>query len=323
MTPDAAAEGPARAWRPRVGFVGLGRMGCPMAGRLVRAGFAVRGFDVDGAAAERFRSESSAGTVASLARLGEESDVVITMLANGEVVREVLLAAPPGEGATAPPLLDALRPGAIVIDMSSSAPTGTRRLGEILAARSVAMLDAPVSGGVVRAAAGTLAIMVGGDPHPIARCRPLLDAMGERVFATGALGSGHALKALNNLVSAAGLLAAAEALLVGRRFGLDPNVMIDVFNASSACNNSTENKFKQFVFSRRFTSGFSLALMVKDLATAVDLAAATATPAPFGVRCSELWTAAASELEEGADHTAVVQWLERLAGTTLESDGRP
>ena len=97
--------------------------------------------------------------------------------------------------------------------------------------------------------------------------------------------------------------------------------MVDVFNASSARNNSTENKFKQFVFSRRFASGFSLALMVKDLATALDLADATATPAPFGARCRELWSAAAAELEGGADHTAVVQWLERLAGTTLESEG--
>ena len=296
MTPGTAAEAPAGVWRPRVGFVGLGRMGRPMAGQLVRAGFAVTGFDVDRSAAERFCSETSAATATSLARLGEASDVVITMVANGEVVREVILGASVAEGdMAAPRLIDSLRPGSIVIDMSSSAPTGTRRLGDILAARSVALLDAPVSGGVVRAAAGTLAIMAGGDPPTIARCRPLLDAMGERVFATGPLGSGHALKALNNLVSAAGLLAAAEALLVGRRFGLDPSVMIDVFNASTARNNSTENKFKQFVFSRRFSSGFSLALMVKDLATALDLAEATGTPALFGARCRELWSAAAAE----------------------------
>jgi 3-hydroxyisobutyrate dehydrogenase len=204
--------------------------------------------------------------------------------------------------------------------MSSSAPTDTRRLGEDLAARSIALLDAPVSGGVVRAEAGTLSIMAGGAAPVIARCRPLLDAMGERVFATGPLGSGHAMKALNNLVSAAGLLAAAEALLVGRRFGLDPTVMLDVFNASTARNNSTENKFEQFVFSRRFSSGFSLALMVKDLTTALDLADATATPAPFAARCRALWSTAAAELEDDADHTAVVQWLERLAGTRLELD---
>jgi len=180
-------------------------------------------------------------------------------------------------------------------------------------------VDAPVSGGVPRAEAGTLAIMAGGERHTIERCRPLLGTMGEHIFATGPLGSGHALKALNNLVSAAGLLASAEALLIGRRFGLEPDVMVDVFNASTARNNSTENKFKQFVFSRRFSSGFALDLMVKDLTTALDLAEATETPASFSALCRELWSKAQAELEAGADHTAVVQWLEKIAATTLET----
>jgi 3-hydroxyisobutyrate dehydrogenase len=295
-------------------------MGRPMASRLVRAGFAVTGFDIDRCAAQGFASDNATAIATSAAQLGAASDVVITMVANGEVVREVILGLSGAVGHETGALIDWLRPGSIVIDMSSSAPTGTRRLGEELAARSVTLLDAPVSGGVVRAAAGTLSIMAGGDAATIARCRPLLETMGEHVFATGPLGSGHAMKALNNLVSAAGLLAAAEALLVGRRFGLDPQVMIDVFNASTARNNSTEHKFMQFVFSRRFASGFSLALMVKDLATALDLAEATATPAPFAARCRELWSTAAAELDGGADHTAVVQWLERLAGTRLETD---
>lgn len=319
MMPGTVADAPVVGWRPRIGFVGLGRMGRPMAGRLVRAGFGLTGYDVDPSAAQRFRSETSAETAASPAELAA-SDVVITMLADGDVVRDVLLGATGDTAPAAPALIDVLRPGSIVIDMSSSAPIGTRQLGAQLAARSVALLDAPVSGGVARAEAGTLSIMAGGEASTIARCRPLLDAIGDRVFATGPLGSGHAMKALNNLVSAAGLLAAAEALLVGRRFGLDQSVMIDVFNASTARNNSTENKFEQFVFSRRFSSGFALALMVKDLTTALDLADATATPAPFAARCRALWSAAAADLEDGADHTAVVQWLERLSGTRLETD---
>ena len=128
------------------------------------------------------------------------------------------------------------------------------------------------------------------------------------------------MKALNNLVSAAGLIAAAEALLVGRRFGLDPDLMIDILNASTGRNNSTENKFKQFVLPRRFASGFSLDLMLKDLTTALDLAHATDTPVPFSAACRELWAAAQSHLERGVDHTAVVRWFEALARTTL--DGR-
>jgi 3-hydroxyisobutyrate dehydrogenase len=201
--------------------------------------------------------------------------------------------------------------------MGSSSPTGTQALGRELGGRGVALLDAPVSGGVARAEAGTLAIMVGGDPVEVERCRPLLAPLGNRIFATGPLGSGHALKALNNLVSAAGFVAAAEALLIGRRFGLDPDVMVDVLNASTGRNNSTENKFKQFVFSRTFASGFALDLMVKDLATALELAGATETPAPLGARCRDLWIAAQEELGPGADHTAVVQWLEKLAGAVL------
>ena len=290
----------AKGSQPRVGFVGLGRMGRPMAARL--------------AAAARYATESGGTTAESLATLGGHTDVVITMLPNGSVVRDAILGTRSGSG-----VVDSLAPGSVVIDMSSSSPTGTRQLGEILAARSIDLLDAPVSGGVPRAEAGTLAIMVGGERRTIERCRALFEAMGERIFATGPLGSGHAMKALNNLVSAAGLLASAEALLIGRRFGLDPDAMIDVFNASTARNNSTENKFKQFVFSRRFSSGFALDLMVKDLATALDLADATHTRASFSALCRELWSKAQAELEAGADHTAVVQWLEKIAGTTLET----
>jgi 3-hydroxyisobutyrate dehydrogenase len=201
--------------------------------------------------------------------------------------------------------------------MSSSAPVGTAALGRRLAEHGIGMLDAPVSGGVPRAEDGTLAIMVGGDSALVERWRPLFAAMGEHVFATGPLGSGHAVKALNNLVSAAGLVAAAEALLVGRRFGVDPGVMLDVFNASTARNNSTERKFRPFVFSRSFASGFSLDLMVKDLGTAVDLAAATGTPVRLGAACHDLWASAQAELDAGADHTEVVRWLEHAAGTSL------
>jgi 3-hydroxyisobutyrate dehydrogenase len=179
------------------------------------------------------------------------------------------------------------------------------------------MLDAPVSGGVPKAVDGTLAIIVGGDAAVAERCRPLFEAMGAQIFMAGALGSGHALKALNNLVSAAGLIAAAEALLIGHRFGLDPTVMIDVLNASTGRNNSTENKFKRFILSRRFDSGFSLDLMVKDLTTAVKLARETGAPAVFSGVCRELWAAAQAVLEAESDHTDVVRWFEEMAKTEL------
>ena len=304
----------------RVGFVGIGNMGRPMASRLVEAGFDVVVYDARPEATRAFVEQHRARAAGCLAEVGRLCDVVITMLPNGRVVREVVLGEPGGRGETGDEkdsLVAGMQPGSVLVDMSSSSPVGTRELGRELAARGIAMLDAPVSGGVKRAQSGTLAIMVGGDPAVAERCRPLFEAMGQSIFLTGPLGSGHALKALNNLVSAAGLIAAAEALLIGQKFGLDPQVMIDVFNSSTARNNSTENKFKQFILSRSFASGFSLDLMVKDLTTAVELAQATDTPAPFGSLCRELWAAAQAQLGRGEDHTAVVKWLERLAGVEL------
>lgn len=301
----------------RVGFVGLGRMGTPMAARLIAAGFSVTLFDTDQDSARRVAERDGGRVARSLAEVGRDSDAVITMLPNGDIVRRVAVGTP---AAAEDRLLASMRRGSVLVDMSSSSPTGTQALGSTLAAHGIDMLDAPVSGGVPRAEAGTLSIMVGGDSAIIARCRPLLAALGERIFETGPLGSGHAMKALNNLVSAAGLIAAAEALIIGRRFGLDPALMIDVLNASTGRNNSTENKFKQFVFSRSFASGFSLELMVKDLTTAIDLAHATETPAPLSVACRDLWAAAQAQLERDADHTAIVRWIEHLAKTTLVAE---
>lgn len=298
-----------------VGFVGLGKMGWPMATRLVDAGFPVTVLDANEEVAARFVQERGGRRASTLRDLAAASDVVITMLPDGEVVRRVVL----GSDGTEAGLLAGMRPGSILVDMSSSDPVGTRSLGQICRERGVAMVDAPVSGGVPRAAAGTLAIMAGGDPEVIDKLEPIFSVLGQRVFRTGPLGSGHAMKALNNFVSAAGLIAAAEALLVGRAFGLDPDTMIDVLNASTGRNNSTENKFKQYILSRTFNSGFTLDLMLKDLTTAVDLARKTGTPALFASACRELWAAAKAGLEPGADHTAVVKWLEQLAGVTLES----
>lgn len=298
----------------KVGFVGLGNMGQPMAALLLKAGFALTVLDANAVAQQAFVDQYGGSAASSLSELGSSTDAVITMLPDGHAVRRVVLGE---EGDGDDRLLGSMQEGAILIDMGSSSPTGTQALGKVLAQHGISMLDAPVSGGVSRAEQGTLAIMTGGDTVVVERCRPLFEAMGNRIFETGALGSGHAMKALNNLVSAAGLIAAAEALLIGHRFGLDPTVMIDVLNASTGRNNSTENKFKQFILSRAFNSGFSLDLMVKDLTTAVDLARETSTPAVFSAACRELWAAALSRLENEADHTAVVRWFEEMAEAQL------
>lgn len=292
----------------RIGLVGLGQMGTPMGRNLARAGFALAVADANPEAVERFAAETPCDAPESLAALGAACRVVITMLPDGAAVRKVAL----GEGDGGDCLAAGLAPGAVLLDMSSSSPVGTRALGPLLAARGIALVDAPVSGGVKRAVAGTLAIMAGGDAATIERVRPVLAALGAEVFAAGPLGSGHAMKALNNYVSAAGFAAAAEAVLAGGRFGLDPAVIVAVLNASTGRNNSTENKFPQFVLPRTFNAGFSIGLMVKDLRTALDVARATGMPAPFAEACLAAWAAAEAQLGPAADHTAAVKYWERL-----------
>jgi 3-hydroxyisobutyrate dehydrogenase len=159
---------------------------------------------------------------------------------------------------------------------------------------------------------GTLAIMVGGDGRTIDRVEPLLSAMGRSIFRTGPLGSGHAMKALNNYVSGAGLIAAIEAVRVGRSFGLDPNVMIDVLNASTGRNNSTEVKLKQFVVSETYASGFFIGLMAKDIRTADSLAKELGIKVPLADRCADLWDEASRQLGEMADHTEIDRYLADL-----------
>jgi 3-hydroxyisobutyrate dehydrogenase len=285
--PEAASVRPPAA----VAVVGLGNMGRPMAASLMRAGYQVTGYDLAPAARERF-AQAGGRAAADVAGAVARAAVVITLLPDGKAVRSAVTAMQPH-----------LSAGTIVIDMSSSAPLGTRALGGELNRAGFAFIDAPVSGGVKRATDATLAIMVGGEAAVIDRVEPVLTAMGKDIFRTGPLGSGHAMKALNNYVSAAGLTAAVEALAVGEKFGLDPNVMTDVLNASSGRNNTTENKLKQFILSKTFSSGFSAALMAKDVRTADELGAAIGIATPLAEACAELWSEAAAELGPNADHT--------------------
>lgn len=287
----------------RIGFIGVGNMGRPMAALLAKAGHAVTVLDRDAALARTVAAEIGAAAADGPAALAAASDVVFTMLPNGKIVRDALL----GEDGIA----RHLQPGALVIDTSSSYPLGTQELGTDLAMQGIGLVDAPVSGGVKRAISGTLAIMAGGDAALVERATPILQALGT-VYPTGPLGSGHALKALNNYVSAAGLTAAAEALLVGQRFGLDGETITRVLNASTGRNNATENKLSQFILNGSFASGFALDLMAKDLRAAGSLATDLGVPAPHLQLSVEMWNQAEQALGRGADHTAIYAFLKDL-----------
>lgn len=290
--------------KPRIGFIGLGMMGLPMSANLLRAGYEVAGFDVSEDALAAF-AEKGGVAARSAKDAASRADMLITMLPNSSIVWDALL----GAGAAA----SGLAAGALVIDMSSSAPQKTAQLGEALAKLGVGLIDAPVSGLAARATDGTLAIMVGGAKTDIERARPVLSVMGRAIIETGPLGAGHAMKALNNYVSASGLVAACEALIVGEVFGLDPAVMIDVLNLSTGRNNSTETKIKPQVLSGAFQSGFALALMAKDNRTAADLAESLGLRADEIRASAALWEEAAQTLGRGADHTEIYKHLARRA----------
>lgn len=298
------------AEQPTVGFVGVGNMGWPMAACLVRAGFPVLVNDSRREVANNFVQQVGGSAPDSLRQLAESSGVLITMLPTSVIVERVL-----GDGDDN--LLAGMRPGTVVIEMSSGVPTVTQALAEKVAALGGHLIDAPVSGGVPRAKTGQLAIMAGGDDAVIDRVMPVLSAMGGSVLRTGAVGSGQAMKALNNLVSAGGFLIGIEALLIGQRFGLDPAVMVDVLNAATGMNNSTQKKFKQFVLSRRFDAGFTMGLLAKDLSIALEVGRETGVPTPVSALCKELILAAQSMFGADADHTEMAKLCERLAGTEL------
>jgi 3-hydroxyisobutyrate dehydrogenase len=285
-----------------IGFAGLGNMGTPMAARLIAAGYTVIGFDPEAAAGQRLAGHGGR-IAAEVAELGK-ADAVILMLPNSAVVRAVLIE----DG-----LRDALAEGAIVIDMSSSEPLQTRELVADLAAHGVRMVDAPVSGGVKGAQNGTLTIMVGGPDADVAQVNPVLAALGKPKH-VGPAGAGHALKALNNLMSATHLWITSEAMLVGKEFGLDPTVMLDAVNGSSGRSGSTENKWPNFIVPRSFDSGFGLRLMLKDMKIATALARDLGLPSALGEAAVQHWASAADDLPADADHTRVAEWLEEHQG---------
>ena len=286
----------------KIGFIGIGTMGWEMAANLVRAGFRVQAYDANPATRERFAKEFSTLEPAAVGDLCQ-CTVIITMLPNGAVVRAALT-----EGGSES-LVERLKPGSIVLDTTSSVPSGTIKLGAEIAEHGIILLDAPVSGGRIGAADGDLVFMLGGnDEAAITRIRPVLDTMGKRVFRTGPLGSGHAMKSMNNFVSCAGFAAACEALIIGRKFGLDPAIMVDILNVSTGRNFSTERSMQRII-DRSFKGTFKLGLFTKDLKIAADMAESGGVAGPIS-RMTYAWMAEALEHigGEGDHSTAYAYW---------------
>jgi len=289
---------------PHIGFIGIGQMGMPMIRNLLQANFSVTGFDLNPLVAQELKNEAHFEMAASAITLTKKCDVIILMLPDSNIVDRLLWDSDDA-------LAKAMNTKQTLIDMSSSDPVRSRANFDRMAQLGISFIDAPVSGGVRRAKDGSLSIMIGGLTPAVESVQPIFKAMGKTLVHVGAAGAGHAVKALNNYVSASGLLAVCEALIAAEKFGIDPHLVNQVFNASTGKNNTTDVKVENFMLSGTFNSGFSLALMRKDLQTALDFITRMETPKTFADACTQTWTQAEKTLDKGADHTAMYAFTQK------------
>ncbi len=293
----------------KIGFIGVGNMGNPMAANLLKGGFDVTVFDARTETAAAFVAEHGGLAAASLAEVARDADAIVTMLPDDKIVRKVMLDA----GAAA-----ALARGAVLIDMGTCDPTGTRATAEALDKLGIAMVDAPVMGGVVFAKDATLDIMAGGSAELVARCTPVLKAMGRAITHCGPVGSAHAMKALANYINACALINAVEALTIGKKFGLDPKMMADALVPMCAGrNHPIEKKVIPQILTRKYGTGMALSFIAKDVRIAVDTAHAIGAAVPLGEKVSELWDAAVKQVGGGVDQTEIVRYWEEATGVRL------
>ena len=276
-----------------IGFIGLGAMGSVMAPLIVKSGCNVLGYDIK-AKIDNLSGVKQVGDINEFSGL----DVIIFMLPNGRIVSEMAIK-----------LLE-MNLKSVFIDMSSSDPQETLDLGKKLKNKGIKFLDAPVSGGVARAIIGDLMIMAGGDENTLEEVDDLLSVMGKVQFA-GPLGSGHAIKALNNYVSAAGLIASFEALATARSFGIKPENFLKIINGATGKNNTTQVKLDKFVISEKFNSGFALDLMVKDVSIANGLIRDLSSDKPFSNDVLNHLSESLKVLGGNPDHTEVYKTIKK------------
>lgn len=293
----------------RVAFLGLGAIGAPMAKHLSLAPFELTVWNRTHEKADAFASSHSAKAAATPADAVRDAGVVVTCLPSSREVASLL------EGDTG--ILAGLRRGALLVDCTSGDPATSRSIASRLESHGVAFVDAPVSGGVKGAEAGTLTVMCGGDESSIERARPVLEAFGKKIVRCGGVGAGHAVKAMNQALLAIHIWSAGEALATLAKLGVDASVALEVINGSSGRSNSSENLFPERVIGRAFPRTFRLALLDKDVAIAAGIAREEGVPAPFIDLASQLFGEAHEELGEEADHVEAVRVIEARAGVRI------
>jgi len=291
-----------------VGFLGLGIMGSRMAANIARAGFPLSVWTHTPGKAAAWGSEHGARAFDTPAEVAAHSDIVVSMVVDGEQVAAVAL----GEHG----VLEAARPGLLCVDMSTIGPLDARRVAAALRERGVAMLDAPVTGSAPRAQDGSLTIMAGGEADDFARARPLLEAMGRLIVYVGELGQGQMLKLINNSLGAANAAAVAEALLLGRATGIDLDALVEVVSAGSGASAQLQLKAGA-MRAHDYTTLFKTAHMLKDVRLCLQEAESAGVPFSAAAHARDLLSATMGRGYDEQDYAALIEAVEGLAGRRL------
>ncbi|MHC4368824.1 MAG: 2-hydroxy-3-oxopropionate reductase [Planctomycetota bacterium] len=287
----------------KIGFIGLGIMGNPMAKNLLKAGYSLTVYDI---VPEKMEDVVAAGAAAGASSkdVAKKSEIVITMLPNSPEVKEAVLGA---DG-----VLDGARPGTILVDMSSIAPLASKEVSEKAKEKGVIVLDAPVSGGEPKAVDGTLAIMVGGPQDTFEKVKDILGVMGASVTLVGEIGSGNMTKLANQIIVALNIAAMSEAMVLATKSGVDPEKVFQAIRGGLAGSTVLDAKMP-LVLAGNFRPGFRIELHIKDLANALDTAHEVGVPVPLSGVVMEAMQALKVDDKGGDDHGGIIQFYEKLA----------
>ena len=290
-----------------IGFIGVGRMGLPMASRLIAAGHRVVAYDVQGQALGAIVARG-AEKAASPADVASRAEIVLASLPMPDIVRAVAL----GENGVAHG-----KRARLFVDLSTTGPRMAKTIASGLAERGITAIDAPVSGGIAGATKGTLAVMVSGPPADCERLKPLLQAIGKYFYIGAEPGMGQMMKLINNLLSATATAATSEAVVLGVKAGLDPYVMIDVINSGSGRTTASEDKFPKSILPRSFDFGFALGLMSKDVSLCIGEAEALGVPMWIGSAVKQMWLYGLAQGGPDQDFTNLITHIEKWSHVTV------
>lgn len=295
----------------KIGFIGVGAMGKPMASNLLKAGYEVGVFDLVEAAVKEMEGKGAKG-YATAAELAAASDVVICSLPNSKIVEATMT----GKSG----VFESCKRGTVIMDMSSVAPNSTKAMAKRAAEYGVHYMDAPVSGGVAGAAAGTLTIMVGADDETFTMVKPILDVLGKNIYHVGGPGSGDAIKMVNNHLLGCNMAALAEALVLGVKCGLSVDTMKEIISQSSGASYALNAKLEKFIQAGKFDTGFAVDLQYKDLGLALEASRDERVPMPMGAAAVQIYEMARAQGQGREDMSSIVKIWEGITGAHVSGN---